>query len=177
MKTCPGCGAQTNDEAAFCTKCGAKFQEQEAEYTYAGNASNVNNNYTANNQNFQGGYAAAPQIDPYDHTSEFSAKDISDNKVFAMLVYLMGTVGIIIALLGSQSSPYAGFHVRQALKIVVLDILIGICTLLLFWTIIVPIAAAIAFVVLFVVKIICFFSICNGNAKEPPIVRSFGFLR
>ena len=31
--------------------------------------------------------------------------------------------------------------------------------------------------ILAVVKIICFFSICKGEAKEPPIVRAFGFLR
>ena len=94
-----------------------------------------------------------------------------------MLVYLMGTVGIIIALLGSQSSPYAAFHVRQALKFTVISILMGIITILLFWTIIVPIAAVIAYLVLFVVRITCFFSICKGRAKEPYIIRSFGFLR
>ena len=94
-----------------------------------------------------------------------------------MLVYLLGTVGIIIALLGAQTSPYAAFHVRQALKFTVINILMGIITIFLFWTIIVPFAAFLAVFVLFIVKIICFFSICKGQAKEPPIIRSFGFLR
>ena len=86
-------------------------------------------------------------------------------------------MGIIIALLGAHSSPYAAFHVRQALKFTVIYVLMGIITVFLFWTLIVPLAALLAILVLFVVKIICFFSICKGQAKEPPIIRSFGFLR
>ena len=83
----------------------------------------------------------------------------------------------IIALLGSNSSPYAGFHVRQALKFTVLDILLGIIAAVFFWTFLIPIACGICYVILFVVRIISFFSICQGKAKEPVIVRSFGFLR
>lgn len=115
--------------------------------------------------------------DPYDHTSEFSAKDISDNKVISMLVYLMGAIGIIIALLAANNSPYAAFHVRQALKFTVVSILLGIATVVLFWTFIVPIVAALAALALLVVKIICFFQICKGKAVEPFIIRNFTFLK
>ena len=94
-----------------------------------------------------------------------------------MLVYLMGAVGIVIALLASHSSPYAAFHVRQALKFTVVNILMAICTVLLCWTFIVPIAYLIMLVVLWVIKIICFFQICAGKAKEPAIIRSLGFLK
>ncbi len=92
-------------------------------------------------------------------------KDISDNKVIAMLCYLLGAAGVIIALLGSQSSPYAGFHVRQSLKFTVVDILLGIISAVLFWTFLIPVACGICYAVLFVVRIICFFSICKGQAK------------
>lgn len=121
--------------------------------------------------------AYSAQTPKWDHTAEFDPKDISDNKVIAMLVYLMGWIGIIIALLAGNQSPYAAFHVRQGLKFVALNALMVLVSILLCWTIIVPIAAGIFAVILFVVKIICFFSICRGNAKEPPIVRAFGFLR
>lgn len=119
----------------------------------------------------------AQMYDPYDHTAEFNPKDISDNKVICMLVYLLGTIGIIIAQLSSTSSPYVAFHVRQALKFLVADILVGICAVFLCWTIIVPIAAGIMFIVLFVIKIISFFQICSGKAKEPAIIRSLKFLK
>lgn len=179
MKTCLKCGASADDNAVFCTKCGNKFENNAADTAKnpetAGQPSGGAPNYQNGAPNYQNGPVYV--IDPYDHTAEFTEKDISENKVIAMLVYLMGTVGIIIALLGSQSSPYAAFHVRQALKFTVISILMGIITILLFWTIIVPIAAAIAYLVLFVVRITCFFSICKGRAKEPYIIRSFGFLR
>lgn len=219
MKICKNCGAEIQDGAAFCTRCGTKVEEQKVEpekteqavqsveseqtsgqsqtdgQNVGAGAQNVNygqnqndgqaQNYGQNpnygqTQNYgqQSGYQQNyTPYDPYDHTSEFTAKDISDNKVIAMLVYLMGTVGIIIALLASKDSPYLSFHVRQALKFTVLGVLTGIITLLLFWTFIVPIAAGIFGIVLFVCKIIAFFSICKGNAKEPYVVRSFNFLK
>ena len=151
MKFCPNCGTQMEDNAAFCPTCGAQP-------TAAPN----------------GVYAP---VDPYDHTAEFDRKDISDNKVYAMLVYLMGTIGIIIALLAAQNSRFVAFHVRQALKIVAVNLLMTIVALVLCWTIIVPIAAGVMAVVFWVIKIICFFQICSGKAKEPAIIRSLGFLK
>ena len=49
--------------------------------------------------------------------------------------------------------------------------------LILVWTFIVPIAAGLFILVLFVCRIIAFFSICGGKAKEPYIIRNFNFLR
>ena len=102
---------------------------------------------------------------------------ISENKVLAMLCYLMGVIGIILALLGSHESRYAGFHVRQALKFVVVDALLVIIAIIFAFTLLVPILCGIFALILVVVKIICFFSICSGKATEPPIIRSFGFLK
>lgn len=167
MKICPKCNQPVADDAAFCVNCGTQFGANQQQPPYNG----------------QQGYqvppqqAYAPPYDPYDHTAEFDPKDISDNKVISMLVYLMGAVGIIIALLASSTSPYAAFHVRQALKFTVVTILMSLCAVLLFWTIIVPIAYAVMLIVLWVIKIICFFQICSGKAKEPPIIRSLTFLK
>ena len=149
MKICPNCNNQVQDDAVFCVNCGTQFVQQSATMVY----------------------------DPYDHTAEFDAKDVSDNKVISMLVYLMGAVGIIIALLVGNSSKYAAFHVRQALKFTVVEILSSIIAVVLCWTIVVPAVYAIFMVVLLVIKIICFFQVCSGKAKEPAIIRSLGFLK
>lgn len=147
---------------AFCAKCGTELPAGANVCPNCGSPVNG---------------AASAVVPDWDHTAEFDAKDISDNKVIAMLCYLMSIVGIIIALLGASKSDYAAFHVRQALKFTVIETLTGIITLLLCWTVIVPIAAGIWILVLFVVKIICFFSICKGEAKEPAIIRGFTFLK
>ncbi len=163
MKYCPNCNTQLNDDAAFCTNCGVQFaQAQQTQY--------------------------APQPDPYDHTAEFDAKDISENKVISMLVYLMGWIGILLALLGSNTSKYAAFHVRQALKFVVVETLVPIVLAVGMVINIIPIlgtiiyglaliVATVLYITLFVVKIICFFQICNGQAKEPAIIKKLNFLR
>ena len=82
MAFCPNCGGQVADGAAFCPQCGTGLN----------------------------GAAPAVQVNVYDHTAEFDPQDISDNKVYAMLCYLAGTLGIIIALLASHESPYLRFH-------------------------------------------------------------------
>ena len=188
MKNCPKCGAPVNDTAKFCPVCGgacaAPEQPQQNTQEFAQQEqpkqqSQQQYQQASQQQTYQQPQYQAPQpsYDPYDHTAEFTTKDISENKVIARLCYLMGTFGVVLALLGSHNSPYAAFHVRQALKFRVMNILLGIVALLLCFTVIVPILCGILALVLLIVRIICFFSICNGKAKEPPIIRSFGFLR
>lgn len=157
MKYCPKCGAQMEDNALFCPNCG--------------------NNAQPNGSPNQAPVYAAPEPDPFDHTEEFDAKDISENKVLCMLVYLMGAIGIIYALLAGKDSKYVAFHVRQALKFEVVTILLAIVMALLCWTIIVPIAGGVCLTIILVLKVICFFQICSGKAKEPAIIRSLGFLK
>lgn len=162
---CPKCGAQVNDNSSFCTSCGNSI-------------GGGNPQMGAPMGNPQMGM---PQqvyyVNPTDHTAEFDAKDISDNKVMAMMPYLMGTIGIIIALLASRESAYAYFHVRQALKLTVVTTLLGIISGILLWTFIVPLVGAICVVIVFVIRIICFFQVCGGKAKEPAIISSLGFLK
>lgn len=160
MKICPVCNNSIPDDAEFCGNCGTKVVAQQSAYTIPPQQA-----YTPN---------YAPN---YDHTAEFDAKDISDNKVIAMLVYLLGPVGVIIALLVGNDSPYAAFHVRQALKITVVNTLLTLITTLLCWTIIVPFAASLLILALTVIKFICFFQVCNGKAEEPAIIRNLNFLK
>ena len=78
MKMCPNCRNQIPDEAVYCPICGTgvgtgpQFTPQQSFVPDTG--------YTEPPV-----YAAVvPYVDPYDHTSEFDAADIAENKLFAM---------------------------------------------------------------------------------------------
>ena len=145
MKTCPHCGNQCDDAVAFCNQCGAPFNA-----------------------------GAYQNFDPADHTAEFEKADISQNKVLAMIPYLMSWVGIIIALLAVDNSKYVAFHVKQALKLQVVAIISIVFN-------IIPLLGQIAYgvcaIIIFVLTIIGFFQVCGGKAKELPIIKGLGFLK
>ncbi|MCR5263911.1 MAG: zinc ribbon domain-containing protein [Clostridiales bacterium] len=153
MKYCPNCHLSYDDNASVCGRCGGQL-------TY----------YPDQNQ-----YQQTAAYDPTDHTAEYDPKDISDNKVFAMLPYIMSMIGVVIALLAAQSSPYTMFHVRQGLKLQVVSIIVGVIGAII--PILGWIAIGICAVIILVVEIICFINVCKGKAKEAPIVNGFGFLK
>ena len=145
---------------AFCPNCGAQVEDG------APVCPNCGTSFAAPQVNYA--------IDPKDHTAEFDPKDISDNKVFAMAAYLLSIIGVIITLLAAQKSDYAMFWARQALKMTVCTVLCAIMFIVPFlgWFV-----GAVCLLIIFVLKIICFFYICNGKAKEVPIICNFGFLK
>ncbi|MBQ2276953.1 MAG: zinc ribbon domain-containing protein [Clostridia bacterium] len=150
MKVCPQCRISYNDSETVCGKCGGALMTIEMQP------------------------APAAPADMTDHTAEFDPADISQNKVVAMVPYLLGWIGIIIALLASGTSPYASFHVRQALKIQICSVLAGFLAIIpiLGW-----IAMGICAILAVVINLIGFFDVCRGMAREPLIISKFGFLR
>ena len=119
-------------------------------------------------------YKPAPAVDLSDHTAEFDAQDISDNKIIAMSAYLLGVLGIVIALLAAPESKYASFHARQALKLNIASILSVVIMIVPFigW-----IVGPIASLIVSVVMIICFVHVCQGKAKDAPIIGKLGFFK
>ena len=160
MKICPVCQNQVSDDCAFCTACGTQMPQNAAPQA-AG---------------YQPTYQPTPVYDPYDHTAEFDAADVHSNKLYVLMMYMTSLLGIILALLGAKESPYVQFHLRQNLKFFIVELLLGLCASILFFTILVPIVAGIALAVVEVVKIIAFFQVCGNKSKEPAIIRSLGFL-
>ena len=166
MKICPTCNTPLEDDAVFCRNCGARVSGQPGD---------------APASPFEGTYlppSGEPVPEPFDHTAEFEKEDISANKLISMLVYLLGIAGIVVALLaGGKESDYAWFHIRQGMKFAIAEVLLILIAAVLCWTVIVPIAAAIGYVVLLVIRVVCFARVCAGKAVEPAIIRSLPFLK
>lgn len=122
-----------------------------------------------------------------DHSAEFSAKDISENKVSAIAAYLLGPIGIIIALLLARDSAYTAFHVRQALKITICSVLLELfaAVFALFGMIplvgiifrMILVLASVAWFGVLILRLIAIAQVSSGEAKEPVIIGSFTFLK
>ena len=153
MKNCPNCQAENPDEAGFCASCGAPMNGQPAYQPYT-----------------------EPAISPFDHTKDYDGEDIAQNKVLAMSAYLLGLPGILLALLAARDSKYNLFHVHQALKITVLEVLMLLFTGVLCWTFVVPAVCGILLIVLVVLRILAFITVCQGKAIEIWLIRNLKFL-
>jgi uncharacterized membrane protein len=175
MKFCTNCGESLEEDAQVCPKCGTPVGAANATPNPAPSAA-------PNMQQPTQPYAAAPGyqpvyvVDPTDHTAEMDPADIAENKILAIAIYVLSWAGMLIALLAARDSKFVGFHLREVLRLLVLESLVAIVALVLCWTIIVPIVAGVFGIVLFVVQIIGFVNACNGKAKELPIIHAFKFL-
>lgn len=182
MKTCPNCRNPVNDESVYCPVCGttigagAHFMPQQT------------SSPTADHESFhthpQVNEPAIPYVDPYDHTADFDAADISGNKIFALAMYLLGPLGILIALLGVKDSNYVTFHVHQALKLYVAEILGFIAlsvTAFLMWTlrlrVLMLFVITAALIGLVVLHLLCILQIIKNRVTEVYLVRNLQFLK
>ena len=160
MAFCEKCGAQIPENGTFCAACGAPVAAQ-------AQPTRTPEQPTAQPQ--------APEQQP--QPPVYPQQPVYQNKVIAMAAYILGTVGIIIALLAAPQSKYAAFHSRQALKLDIVSTLLLIVSAVLAFTFIVPIAGAVCIAILFVVRIICFFQVCSGKAKDAAIIGKLPFLK
>ncbi len=172
MKTCPNCGNQISDDAAFCNNCGVSVAAapQQAPVSQAAPVAEQQ----APQQNFGQMPYQQPLMynDPKDHTNEFDAKDIADNKIVGAAAYLFGVLGVIMAFV--VGSPYARFHARNTLRISIAAILVMIPAIIPFlgW-----IVTGICLAVLGIIKIIAIVWAFMGKAKDLPILSDIGFLK
>ena len=194
MKICPVCQAQLDDAVNICPRCGTVLPAQQpvqqpAQQPVQQPVQQPTGQPTGQQpvhppyppqppygMPYRQPYAV-PIPDPADHTAEFDPADIRENKLYAILIYLTSFVGIVIGLLAAKDSAFVRFHVRQAVKLMICELLLALITVLLFWTFIVPFAGGICLIILGVVQIICFFRAAAGKAIEPPIVKGIGFLK
>ena len=161
MKYCPQCGAALDDAVAVCNQCGFNFAQPMPGQPMPG-------------QPMMGQPMVAPATANYDHTAEFTPQEISEGKVFGLSIYLLGLMGIIIALLACRDNRYVAFHIRTFLKIEIVTVLsVILCIIpILGW-----IACGIIVCIMTVLQIICFFNVCSGKAIDPAIIRGLGFLK
>lgn len=167
MKNCPNCHNQAKDDALFCPVCGTMLDAVPQPST---------DYFKPDPIHLSVPVPVVPARSIYDHTEDFEADDIQNNRLSCMIAYLLDFAGVIVALLMSGSSEYTQFHIRQSLKFTVLEALLFIASVLFCWTFVIPIIGIILLVILMIIKFVCFLDVCKGKAKDAPIIRSLKFL-
>lgn len=201
MKICANCGTQVPDDAVFCSNCGSSLVSNEAKSEANQPAAATAQTEAAapkpapapvptpvipapqqtqqNQQNQQGfqqpyGQPQYQQYDPADHTAEFDPRDIQDNKLFAVVPYLLGIIAGLIVGIYVKESPFVKFHIKNAIRL-------EIATILALLVAIVPVIGWIVAIVLclalVVVDIIAIVWALQGKAKDLPIISGIGFLK
>lgn len=154
MQFCNQCGAQMNDGAKFCPKCGAvSAQPQAPQYTQPGadqsfNAPGFNpnpNNYGQQQNPGQQNYGFNPNAQPQqqaktgnffkdilntpDYTAQYDPQDIQQNKGGTIAAYFWILFWIPLAI--NSNSRYGRFHANQALLNLITSVAIGIVSSIL----------------------------------------------
>lgn len=114
MAFCTKCGTENSADAAFCSGCGTPLKEQ--------TMNQQGTNFTEDFKKF---------TTTSDLTGEYTAEDISRNRVMAIFAYIL----FLIPLFAAKNSKYARFHTNQGMVIALSSIAVSItvritCTIL-----------------------------------------------
>ena len=119
-----------------------------------------------------------------DTTSTYTASDIQQNKVMAVLSYL--GILVLIPLFAAKDSPFARFHALQGINLFILEIAFGIVSFIItlifafisgilstIWGLI-SWLVSLAFFVLVVIGLV---NAAQGKAKELPLIGSIRIIK
>lgn len=123
--------------------------------------------------------------DTKDSTKDFDAKDIEDNKAFAILAYI--GILVLIPLLAAPKSKFARYHTNQGLVLFICELIAGFVHGILHFMFtvvvdvhIVDVILSIIFDILYLAYIILIIigvaNVCQDKAKELPIIGKFKIL-
>lgn len=140
MKFCVNCGAQMQDNERFCPQCGrdTTATQQQAQQPYQQQAQQPYQQQPYQQQGYQQPYGNGVNGQPNafqkffntpDSTAAFHPMDIQQNKFMAILSYF-GLLALI-PYFGAKQSPYAQYHAKQGMNLMLVDIGVGILAFLL----------------------------------------------
>ena len=141
---CSKCGSPVPDGSPSCPNCGAVFSSSASQPTY--------------------------QKPP---TPMFAPADIEENRGVAILTAIFNSF-FWIPIIYDKSSPYGMFYANNAVLLIILSAIVSIISSILFFTIIIPIAAAVFLMVLWIMNLV---NACKGYEKPLPLVGKYVIFR
>lgn len=156
MRYCSSCGNHLDDNAKFCSVCGAKTEKKSEDSSFQTRVEEFINDFT-NTANT---------------TAEYTAEDIKKNRHMAVLAYF-GLL-FLVPLLLAKDSPYARYHTNQGIILFIVQS-IGVAATQIpeaGWA-----AAALVNVFTTALFIIGVINAFKGLAKELPLIGRFRILK
>lgn len=206
MKYCIKCGTQIDDSVDFCPNCGTPAKDASTQSTGNTTFQQVSQQVSqTTTQAFQSGKESLKDAvkRTKDCTDSFSAEDIANNTVVAVLPFLFGWIGAAITYFAAArtKSPFAMFQLKQFMKLQVIPLfflviavivaailglilsilcfvskVVGMTILYIVFGII-GVIVGIFFLLMFISNIMCLYQAASGRAKEALFVSSFGLFK
>ena len=174
MASCKKCGAALPEDAIVCSACGAPVKEEKS----AGINDTVEQAVNQTQQTFE------KLNDTPDATGECSSEEIQNGKVMGVLAYL--GILVLIPLLAETNNRFVKFHTNQGLVLFITEIIYNVAGRILLkvlgfisWAVagIVGTLLNLVSLVFLVLLIIGIVNVCNGKAKELPIIGGIKILK
>lgn len=163
MKYCTSCGNPIEDNAKFCSVCGASAETANERAASGNNENDFRNKIEDAVNNFN---------NTPDTTADYAPDDIEKNRIMAIFAYL-GLL-FLIPLFAAKESPFARYHTNQGILLFIIQFVGSMCGAIPFIGWFVAAAANIFGVLLIVLGII---NVVKGQAKELPIIGKFRILK
>lgn len=97
-----------------------------------------------------------------------SQKDIDENKLMAVLGYL--GILLLIPLLAKKDSPYAQFHAKQGLVLLIAGIIVGVVAVIPVLGWIISLLGYLGYIILWIMGIV---NAISGKMNELPLIGKF----
>lgn len=199
MIYCENCGKQLEENARFCTSCGASYQTNDDGNSVSENHEECQETTIqpepTTEEKLQQATATIDAVaqklgNTTDHTSDFSKTDIEANKGPALLSYF-GLL-VLIPIFAAKHSPYARYHANQGLVLfvgmLVWAVIDGAVTALLrallgnalgLWGMysLCGTALNIVYAGFSILAVIGIINVLNERAKELPIIGKYKILK
>ncbi len=111
-----------------------------------------------------------------DTTSEYTKEDVEGNKLMGVLAYL--GILVLIPIFAAKESKFARFHANQGLVLLIVDIIFAIVSSILGQIPLIGwLLGLVIDIIIIALVVIGIINVCNGKAKELPLIGKFKLLK
>ena len=196
MKICNSCGFECEKEAVICPTCGKNcdgsdsakdtaenqdpFREyrQEIEKQIKDQEKRIEE---IKKQMQQENAEKAKKEDKqnkakWDKTELFSEEEVTEYRLTAVLIYLMGIPGVFLALITDKNSAYIRFHMKEELKIATVTAFLSVIAIIFFWSFVIPVICIAGIIICCTVNLISAYRTLKGKSENAVLIRNLSIL-